>query len=140
MDTGNLDLAGIIGKLMQSEESVAIIDRLKSSVENKGDPQTDLEQTSVQSKRSEIKEASNDIDGLAEKLPQVMSALAPLMENGTFGKITKNSSQNRRNDLLTALRPYLNEGRRDMIDKIMTLSRLTGMMDMLPRETREKDK
>ena len=56
------------------------------------------------------------------------------MENGTLGKKNQNRTSEQRNNLLTALKPYLSEGRRGMIDNIMTISKFSGLMDLIPRD------
>ena len=136
-----MDLSAVIKKLMESDEASEMIAKLKASVENS---------PSSEDKKAEIGEilpvseerTAENVSGsekqssaeLFDKLPQVMAALAPLMENGTLGKKNQNRTSEQRNNLLTALKPYLNEGRRGMIDNIMTISKFSGLMDLIPRD------
>lgn len=140
MDTDSLDLASIIGKLIESGEAAELIGRLKANAENGEAQQGGTAENNTNNEESPAVSSAIDSKQLAEKLPQVMSALAPFMEKGAFKSRGDESTQKRRNDLLLALRPYLSDGRRDMIDRIMTLSRFTGIMDLLQRDTGTKDK
>jgi len=123
MTDNGLDIGAVLEKLMSSGEAAQLIEKLKANAENTADEPVDK----VEPK------AEWDSAQLEANLPQVVSAIAPLLENGSFSKANGKGSVQSRNALLTALRPYLNENRRGMIDKIMTLTRLTGIMDMLPR-------
>jgi len=140
MDTEGFDLAGIIGKLMENGDAAEMVERLKASVENNGVKQADRVENTAKSEESSAVSSIIDSEQLAEKLPQVMSAIAPLIEQGTFAQAKRSESSGRRNDLLRALRPYLNDGRRGMIDKIMTLSRFTGVIDLIGRDISTKGK
>ncbi len=68
---------------------------------------------------------------LLEKLPDIMSVLGPAA-GGSHGESSKEVE--RRNRLLAAMKPYVNNGRRDMIDKIMSLSKITTLLDILPKK------
>ena len=72
------------------------------------------------------------------KLPQMMTALAPLVGSGAAGeshakkeggdtKIAVNDAE-RRKKLLMALRPYLSEGRRDALDGILKVTEMTDLL------------
>lgn len=140
MDTEGFDLAGIIGKLMENGDAAEMIEKLKASVENNDVKQADRVENTAKSEESSAVSSIIDSEQLAEKLPQVISAIAPLMEQGTFAQAKRSESSGHRNDLLRALRPYLNDGRRGMIDKIMTLSRFTGVIDLIGRDISTKGK
>lgn len=71
------------------------------------------------------------------KLPQMMTALAPLVgssageshakKEGGDTKSTANDAE-RRKKLLMALRPYLSEGRRDALDGIVKVTEMTDLL------------
>lgn len=127
MAENEMDLGAVLEKLLSNGDAAQMIEKLKASVENIGAiPETES--------KNELPTSPIDTSQLAEKLPQMVSAIAPLMEKGSFSKVGEKASVGNRNALLSALRPYLKTERREMIDKIMTLSRLTGIMDMLPRD------
>lgn len=128
-----MDLTGILEKLMSSNDTAQLIEKLKASVENTEAAPPDSSKTEEKKEQIQLTETFPDAAQITEKLPQVMAALSPLMENGSIGKTSHKGSVECRNNLLVALRPYLNDGRRGMIDKIMALSKFTGIMDMLPR-------
>lgn len=69
----------------------------------------------------------------ADKVPELMSALSSMMKGDDKG--VSRSTENR-NRLLSALKPYVGDSRREMIDKIMSLSKITGMLDLISGEKR----
>lgn len=69
---------------------------------------------------------------LVERLPEVISALSPLIKQSE--RAPSGNAPSRRNELLRALKPYLSDSRRQLVDKIMQLSRVGELMDMLPHD------
>lgn len=66
---------------------------------------------------------------LLTQLPSMMAMLGPLMgggesKSGSSSSPPKKHGPDHRTALLLALKPYLNDGRREMIDYIVNLSRL----------------
>ena len=79
---------------------------------------------------------------MMQKLPQMMSALAPLVSGG--GKSEKadgggkgGDEGEKRKKLLAALRPYLNDSRRGAVDQILKVTEMTDLLgtlgDMKPK-------
>jgi len=69
------------------------------------------------------------------KLPQMMSALAPLLsgmqgEKKESGGAEKSSASDaeKRKKLLAALKPYLSSSRRDAVDSIMKVTEMTDLI------------
>lgn len=71
---------------------------------------------------------------IMQKLPQMMSALAPLIGgskgSGTDGKKEQSDNEKRRR-LLAALRPYLSDGRRGAVDQILKVTEMTDLLGSL---------
>ena len=73
---------------------------------------------------------------LLSKLPQMMSLLRPMLESGTSGKptsmhdggIQKKSSEDCRNELLCALKPFLSPERRRAVDAMLRISQLGNVI------------
>lgn len=65
---------------------------------------------------------ASDASSLAEKFPEVLGMLS--------GK-SSGIQQNRRSELLCALKPYLSQGRADAIDQIIKLSELSSIFKKL---------
>ena len=74
------------------------------------------------------------------KLPQMMSALAPLVSGGDGGKkspavqdaekVSLHDAEKRKK-LLAALKPYLSGSRRDAVDSIARMTELTDLLSTL---------
>jgi len=128
---GDMDLSAIIEKLMNDSSTADMIAKIKSSVENDPSVQSEKLNTSDDNKETSL---STDSGDLADKLPLVMGALGPLLESGALSKAQNDGTAEKRNRLLFALRPFLNEGRQGMLDKIMTVSKITRLIDLLPRD------
>ncbi|MBQ8524922.1 MAG: hypothetical protein IJ457_09910 [Clostridia bacterium] len=134
MPQGEMDLSGIIERLMKSEDAAQMIEKLKASVENAPKEAANAPEKDAAAEDDTSVSQLPSTDQLSEKLPQIMTALAPLMDNGVIGsgKLCRTSSE--RNNLLSAMRPFMSEGRRSMIDSFMTLSKLSGLMELLPKK------
>lgn len=73
---------------------------------------------------------------MMQKLPQMMSALAPLMgdagkEKSSGGSAKDGHEGEKRKRLLAALRPYLSDGRRDAVDQILKVTEMTDLLGTL---------
>ena len=73
---------------------------------------------------------------MMQKLPQMMSALAPLVggagkEKSSGGSAKEGHEGEKRKRLLAALRPYLSDGRRDAVDQILKVTEMTDLLGTL---------
>lgn len=73
---------------------------------------------------------------MMQKLPQMMSALAPLVGGGgALGKPAESgkggSEGEKRKKLLSALRPYLSDNRREAVDQILKVTEMTDLLGTL---------
>ena len=72
---------------------------------------------------------------MMQKLPQMMSALAPLVggkgeEKSSGGKKEPNEGEKRKR-LLSALRPYLSDNRREALDQVLKVTEMTDLLGTL---------
>lgn len=79
---------------------------------------------------------------MMQKLPQMMSALAPLVggggkESSSGGTGKGPSDGEKRKRLLAALRPYLSDSRRGAVDQILKVTEMTDLLGALG-EKKEK--
>lgn len=69
---------------------------------------------------------------MMQKLPQMMSALAPLVGGRGDGKSSEEkkdiSDGEKRKRLLAALRPYLSDNRRGAVDQILKVTEMTDLL------------
>ncbi len=129
-----MDLSGIIERLMKSEDAAQMIEKLKASVENAPKESANAPEKDAVAEDDTSVSQLPSTDQLSEKLPQIMTALAPLIDNGVIGSGKLGRTSSERNNLLSAMRPFMSEGRRSMIDSFMTLSKLSGLMELLPKK------
>ncbi len=121
------ELSEVIGQLMNSSEARELIDKLKASSEADSKPAADAAQ--VDTAPSDAVTDSR----LAEQLPAVLSALSPIIKSGKHDAAPRGGTA-ARNALLAALRPYLSDSRRALVERIMQLSRITDLAELLPRD------
>lgn len=129
MDTDKLDLGGMMNRLMENPEFMSIVKSLRENTESPESVDAkEIEKLETYSS-SKGTDAAPGANLTEEKLMDTVSAMAPLIKNigGAHGDEVE-----RRNRLLAALKPYLNRDRQEMIDRIMALSRITGLMDLMP--------
>ena len=72
---------------------------------------------------------------MMQKLPQMMSALAPLVGGKGEGKSESGKKElndgEKRKRLLSALRPYLSDNRRDALDQVLKVTEMTDLLGTL---------
>lgn len=118
---GMPDLEKIMKSLSENDEVKNLIKNLKgnSSASEDGNVKRDGEER-------EKTETSNE--SASDKLPEIISALSPLMKGKMSGG--SNADTEKRNRLLAALKPYLSAPRQEMIDTVTSLSKMTGILDL----------
>ena len=134
MAEGELDLSAVISKLMNDKSVAELVERLKTNAENDNGAAADSHEKELSEAQNTMLQSKSDVEKIPsevmEKLPEVMAAVAPLMKNGTLKGLGGSKETDKRNRLLAALKPYMNESRSGMIDSIMALSKLTGIRDV----------
>lgn len=91
-------------------------------------------QTVPQKESAEPKAVPQITPEMMAKLPQMMSALAPLVsgmrgEKKESGETKPAASEaEKRKKLLAALKPYLSSSRRDAVDSIMKVTEMTDLL------------
>lgn len=78
---------------------------------------------------------------ILEKLPSMMAALRPMLSPAPSPKATAEgrSPAEHRDALLLALKPFLSEGRREAVDSILRIARLTEILRQMPQGTKGVD-
>ena len=116
----NSELSSVLASLMSDSRVADTVKQLKESLSETKLPEEPKAVPVSQNTENLIKTESFPDIGALTKLLSV-----PEKNN----KGTDNETE-KRNRLLSALKPYLSENRQDVIDKIMSLSSLTGLMDL----------
>ncbi len=130
MGNEEFDIAELAKKLMSDPAAIEMVNKLKESGAA-GQLENTAKETAEEAENSDVSEdkeqTPQDVTG---KLPDIIGMLSPLM-----GKSTKhgNAETEKRNRLLAALKPYLNDSRRGMIDAVMSLSQITDLLDQIPK-------
>lgn len=126
----DLDLSSVIEKLMSNENALEMVKQLKSAV---GEAEAS-ENTAPAAQQTESAEKAALSDGaLSPDMAQIMAQLAPLIKANGGKKNASSGDAEKRNKLLSALRPYLSGSRQEAVDRIMSLSKITDLLDFLPR-------
>ena len=119
MENSELDFKSVLEALMSDDKIADTVKQLKTNLtsstpneENEKSPESQTEYTPP----------SADLGALAKILS---------FNEKASGKGSEEVEK--RNRLLSALKPYLRDSRRDVIDKVMSISRLTGLVDLIPK-------
>lgn len=112
METDNKELGAMIEKLMKDPQVASLVKNLKSETE------------------AAAEEPADPSPASADAIGGVLEKLGPILGTGGGPGDTQN-----RNRLLSALKPYLNKERRDMIDKVTSISSLTSILDPIIKGT-----
>lgn len=100
---------------------------------NGGPPPTNSQTVQSEPKREEEEAAPASSFGgidssvLADKLPEILKVIGPIMQSGT-GKSDGHKSDDRRSCLLKAMKPYLNSHRGEAIEYIIKFSQLAEIL------------
>lgn len=121
MDNAN-GLGLILNSIMQDPELMKTISSVAGNIggehtEDKSDAEKPAEESS---------EGFTIPPELLAKLPQIMSSLSS--KKGEARKDEK-GTENKRRALLSALKPFLSEKRRSLIDSLIQLEGLAGVLD-----------
>ena len=91
-----------------------------------------ISETIKKLKESTVGANEAKVENIVEEVP-ALEAMSKIISSNEVHSVDANSSIEMRNKLLSALKPYLRESRRDIIDTVMSLSKLTGILDVLPK-------
>lgn len=108
-------IAGAISKLRENPELITGIASALSGVPKKDDAQ---------------EERSADVPSF-DKLPEIMSVLAPVLSGETDDFRSRKSPASQKTALLYALKPFLSSSRQDAIDTAIKISRISDLIKKL---------
>ena len=130
MEKAGGDLGEMVGKLMSDPQVASLVKRLKE--DNASESGRVGEEDGSAPQPVADGESASEGEGAApreEALSGLMQTLGPILGQAAKGsRDTEN-----RNRLLNALKPYVNKERRDVIDKVTSISSLTGILDAAHR-------
>lgn len=113
-------ISGAIAKLKEHPEIISAVASALAGGSDNNPPQDDApsEQASAPS-----------MSGIPmEKLSEIISTLGPMLSDNQFKSEIKGSREDHRYALLCALRPYLNEERREMVDYVLKFGRIGDLL------------
>ncbi len=116
----NSELSSVLASLMSDSRVADTVKQLKESLSET--------KPTEESKTVPISQNTENLTQ-TESFPDI-GALTKLLGISEKKAKSTDTETEKRNRLLSALKPYLSENRQDVIDKIMSLSGLTGLMDL----------
>ena len=119
----NSELSSVLASLMSDSRVADTVKQLKASLS---------ESKPAEEGKADTHPPVTEDSAKGESFPDI-GALTKLLSVSEKNNKGSDSETEKRNRLLAALKPYLRENRQDVIDKIMSLSNLTGLMDLLPK-------
>ena len=124
-------LSDMIGRLMSNPEVMKII----SSMAGKSQKTTEESPNDESDVSVSVSENASALTDTSTKLPDVISALSPMLSGIASLKSDKppklSPKDERRACLLRAIKPYVSHGRSEAIDYMIQLSRITELMKNL---------
>ncbi|MBQ7475267.1 MAG: hypothetical protein IJS78_05035 [Clostridia bacterium] len=125
MDGSGKDIGEVLGKLMSDPQFASLVRRMKEDDKK----EEDAAPQSAETPAADGSPAEGGGDGGApegrEALEGVIDSLGPILRSGGG----ESGSTANRNRLLSALKPYVSRERRDLIDKVTSISKLTSILD-----------
>ena len=128
----NDSFSTVLDGIFSNPEMLSMISSMADKLKNSSSsPEGQVsESSSIANEAQESTESSRSIETGAspQKLPDMLTSLAPLLSN----ELSKGSQKNdERTCLLRALKPYLSEGRREAVEYIIKISRLSDILKNL---------
>ena len=129
MNNGNFDLSSIppdalSGAIAKLSEHPELISMVASALGKGTEPPTEQQATSSAALPSQPSPTqSPDLSSLIGSIAPVMAALG--------GNRKKDPREEHRDALLCALKPYLSEDRRQMVDRIMKLGQISDILTII---------
>ena len=112
-------ISSAIAKLKEHPEIIsAVASALSSSSEQSEPVEAPTEQASAPSAPSIP----------IEKLSEIISTIGPMLSDNHLKAEIKGSREDHRYALLFALRPYLSDGRREMVDYVLKFGRIGDLL------------
>ena len=125
MDKNELDIAEVVSRLMSDPSVTEAVKKLSGGTAG-------ASAVSESEASADAGEQSGISSELAAKLPEVMKLLKPMLDGAEKEK-GGNTETDRRNKLLAALKPYLSDGRRDVIDRVTSLPDLKSLSELMSK-------
>ena len=123
---GQMDLSGMLGKLLANPQIIESVASALSGERESVAPPLQAKATVVPEKE---KSAPPDIADMAQRLPEIMSMLAPvLQQNGGAGSDKAHAVSDKRACLLNAMKPYMSPQRCEAIDYIIKFSQISEIL------------
>ena len=131
-----MDLSGMLGKLLANPQIIETVASALSNGNENGSPQVtnSAPSVNVEQKGEQVSEETPtpDIAAMAQKLPEIMSMLGPVMQQKNDHKPNQSHTvSDKRACLLNAMKPYMSPQRCDAIDKLITFGRLSDILRQL---------
>lgn len=130
-----LDLGAMMNKIMSDPNFAELMKNMKTSASGTASAEsTAVKEENTAEMKSEAETVADGGGGAgsaisADKLSDLVQTLSPLIKNTP----SHSGETERRNKLLAALKPYVNENRREVIDTVMSLSKITNILDIMPK-------
>ena len=127
----NDSFSALLDGILSNPEMLSMISSMADKLKN-GSLSADTEAHESTKAPEEQEAAPNaksvEAGAIGQKLPDMLSTLAPLLSN----EFSKSSPQNdNRTCLLRALKPYLSSGRSEAVEYIIKISRLSDILKNL---------
>ena len=119
----NEKLSLALNEIFSNPQMLSAISSMAQNLKNSESSKPPEETTEKTEKTEKTEISSTPTSSVTDKLPELLNMLS---SNGTSG-----IKQNRRSELLCALKPYLSQSRSDAIDKIIRFSELSSVFKNL---------
>ncbi|MBQ8331663.1 MAG: hypothetical protein IJX94_04115 [Clostridia bacterium] len=124
-------IAGAMETILAHPELISMVASALGGTPKGADGKSDAEQEAVAPSEPSDTPVSVTEDP-SEKVSDVMATLSPLLTGLSKGKLGGGRGEDdKRACLLRALKPYVSQGRREAIDYMITLSRITDLLKQL---------
>jgi hypothetical protein len=125
-------LSDAINMLMANPQIISTVASALGNVSPKNGEKTDTERSGNEHSKEDFAEPPKTADAPAPDLSALVSTISPLISGAaphrSSGGRQHESEAERREALLCALKPYVSEGRRDAIDYIIRISRMSDIL------------
>ncbi len=123
-----VDLSGMLGKLLANPQIIQSVASALSGEGGEAAPKADTADSVREKEKAEESSPTPDVAAMAQKLPEIMNMLTPVLQQKGGARSGKDAPSDNRACLLNAMKPYMSQKRCEAIDYIIKFSQISDII------------
>ena len=124
----SVDLSGMLGKLLANPQIIQSVASALSLEGGEAAPKGETAESEREKGRAEEVAPLPDVAAMAQRLPEIMNMLTPVIQQKGGARSGKDAPGDNRACLLNAMKPYMSQKRCEAIDYIIKFSQISDII------------